>query len=201
MFFDRYSRRRRWIVGFVAVTTAVVIMLLTPPPKMVSGEFKMESTRKLSNFDIQWTNTLYQNNLKHIAFFFTFVKNWRCNVKFHKKCENTGKILKISCVRSNFVKFNIHFLGLPWEIYYRWLIISSALEECNILSIILLQGFCPLKIKITQFPDGFRLKLHVHGKWQTSDSTWRISQNRKWDKKSSKQFLWIKNCLKPLIYV
>ena len=53
MFFDRYSRRRRWIVGFVAVTTAVVIMLLTPPPKMVSGEFKMESTRKLSNFDIQ----------------------------------------------------------------------------------------------------------------------------------------------------
>ena len=133
MFFDRYSRRRRWIVGFVAVTTAVVIMLLTPAPKMVSGELKMESTRKLSNFDIQWTNTLYQNNLKHIAFFFTFVKDWRCNVKFHKKCENTGKILKISCVRSNFVKFNIHFLRLPWEIYYRWLIISSALEECNIL--------------------------------------------------------------------
>ena len=80
MFFDRYSRRRRWIVGFVAVTAAVVIMLLTPAPKMVSGEFKMESTRKLSNFDIQWTNTLYQNNLKHIAFFFTFVKDWRCNV-------------------------------------------------------------------------------------------------------------------------
>ena len=25
------------------------------------------------------------------------------------------------------------------------------------LLIILLQGFCPLKIKITQFPDGFRL--------------------------------------------
>ena len=24
--------------------------------------------------------------------------------------------------------------------------------------IILVQGFCPLKIKITQFPDGFRLK-------------------------------------------
>ena len=69
MFLDRYSRRRRWIVGCVAVTTAVVIMLLTPPPKMVSKEFKMESTGKLSNFDIQWTKTLYQNNLKHIAFF------------------------------------------------------------------------------------------------------------------------------------
>ena len=75
MFLDRYSRRRRWIVGCVAVTTAVVIMLLTPPPKMVSREFKMESTRKLSHFDIQWTKTLYQNNLKHIAFFFTFVKD------------------------------------------------------------------------------------------------------------------------------
>ena len=27
------------------------------------------------------------------------------------------------------------------------------------LEIILVQGFCPLKIKITQFPNGFRLKL------------------------------------------
>ena len=37
--------------------------------------FKTESTRKLSNFNIQWTKTLYQSNLKHIAFlFFTFFK-------------------------------------------------------------------------------------------------------------------------------
>ena len=35
---------------------------------------KTESTRKLSNFNFQWTKTLYQNNLKHIAFFFTFFK-------------------------------------------------------------------------------------------------------------------------------
>ena len=40
------------------------------------------------------------------------------NVKFHKNCENTGKILKISCVRCNFVKFDIHFLGLPSEIFF-----------------------------------------------------------------------------------
>ena len=32
------------------------------------------------------------------------------NVKFHKNCENTSKILKISCVRCNFVKFDIRFL-------------------------------------------------------------------------------------------
>ena len=39
------------------------------------------------------------------------------NVKFHKNCENTGKILKISCMRCNFVKFDIHFLGHSQEIF------------------------------------------------------------------------------------
>ena len=34
-------------------------------------------------------------------------------VKFHLNCENTGKILKISCVRCHLVKFDILFLGLP----------------------------------------------------------------------------------------
>ena len=38
-----------------------------------------ESTRKLSNFNCQWTKILYQNNLKHIAFFFRFFNCWRCN--------------------------------------------------------------------------------------------------------------------------
>ena len=36
----------------------------------------------------------------------------KLNVKFHKNCENTGKILNIHCVRCNFVKFDIHFLEL-----------------------------------------------------------------------------------------
>ena len=31
---------------------------------------KMESIRKLSNFNFQWAKTLQQNNLKNIAFFF-----------------------------------------------------------------------------------------------------------------------------------
>ena len=34
-------------------------------------------------------------------------------VKFHKNCEKTGKILKISCVRCHFLKLDIYFLGLP----------------------------------------------------------------------------------------
>ena len=37
---------------------------------LYSFDLKTESTRKLNNFDFQWTKTLYQNNLKHIAFFF-----------------------------------------------------------------------------------------------------------------------------------
>ena len=40
------------------------------------------------------------------------------NVKFNKNCEKAGKILKISCVRCNFVKFVILFLGLPSEIFF-----------------------------------------------------------------------------------
>ena len=43
------------------------------------GAFKTESIRKMSNFNFQWTTTLYQNNLKNIAFFFTFFKGYRCN--------------------------------------------------------------------------------------------------------------------------
>ena len=39
-----------------------------------SWNIKTGSTRKLSNFDFQWTKILYQNNFKHIAFFLTFFK-------------------------------------------------------------------------------------------------------------------------------
>ena len=38
------------------------------------------------------------------------------NVKFHKNCENTGQSLKISCERCNFVKFDIHFLGVSFSL-------------------------------------------------------------------------------------
>ena len=42
----------------------------------------------------------------------------KINVKFHKNRDYTGKILKLSSVRCNFVKFDIHFLTLPWEIFF-----------------------------------------------------------------------------------
>ena len=43
---------------------------------------KTESTRKLSNFKFEWTNTLYQNNFKNLkayCIFFTFFRGLRCS--------------------------------------------------------------------------------------------------------------------------
>ena len=42
----------------------------------------------------------------------------KMNVKIHKNCENTGKILKILCERCHFVKFVIYFLGFSREIFF-----------------------------------------------------------------------------------
>ena len=42
-------------------------------------QVKTESITKLNNFIFQWTKALYQNNLKHIAFFFTFFDGYKCN--------------------------------------------------------------------------------------------------------------------------
>ena len=38
--------------------------------QILAKGFTTESIRKLSNFNFQWTKTLYQNILGHIAFFF-----------------------------------------------------------------------------------------------------------------------------------
>ena len=51
---------------------------------------------------------------------------------------------------SNFTK-----LYLTHEIFRNLPVFS----QFNILQIILVQGFCPLRIKITQFPGGSRLKM------------------------------------------
>ena len=45
----------------------------------------------------------------------------------------------------------------------------------------LVQGFCPLKIKITQFPDGFRLNLvnvSLHCPWYFEDVEIHFSINK-----------------------
>ena len=40
---------------------------------------KTKSIRKVSNFNFQWTKTLYQNNFKYIAAFFTPFQGDECN--------------------------------------------------------------------------------------------------------------------------
>ena len=70
------------------------------------NQIKTESTGKLSSFNFHWTKTLYQNNLKNIAFCFYIYQglkmqlvicnnakenfSWeseKMNVKFHNNCE------------------------------------------------------------------------------------------------------------------
>ena len=46
-----------------------------PPPPLLRKILDPESIRILSNFNFQWTKTLYQSNLNNIAFFFTFFKS------------------------------------------------------------------------------------------------------------------------------
>ena len=52
------------------------------------------------------------------------------NVKFHKNCENAGKPLKISCERCNFVRFDIHFLGVSFSLVLK--VLKNVQKECNI---------------------------------------------------------------------
>ena len=123
------------------------------------NKFKTESFMKLSNFSFQWTKILYQNNLKHIAFFFTFFKTWRCN----KSSVITPKKISHGSLRkwiSIFTKLHLSYeicRDLPvfsqfWGnlafisrtprrnflwCHYRWLITSlgpkKCKKECNIL--------------------------------------------------------------------
>ena len=106
-------------------------------------QVKTESITKLNNFTFQWTKALYQNNLKHIAFFFTFFEGYKCNKLYEivfkkngfygssrKQASKASNFTKwnpthdnFTCVFSISVKFDIYFLGLQSKIvfggYYR----------------------------------------------------------------------------------
>ena len=88
--------------------------------------FKTESIRILSNFNFQWTKTLYQNNFKYIAFFFTLYEIlheitpkkiflWEPKTQTSKASNFTKWSLthdEFTCVFSIPVKFKIYFRGL-----------------------------------------------------------------------------------------
>ena len=64
-------------------------------------EIQTESIRKLSNFNFQWTKTLYQNILSHIAFFFTLFKAYKGN-KLYEITLNKRFLRKPEKINSNF---------------------------------------------------------------------------------------------------
>ena len=53
----------------------------------------------------------------------------KINVKSHKVTSYTWNLQNFSCVFTVLVKFDIYFLGLPWEIVFRLPIISIALKN------------------------------------------------------------------------
>ena len=66
--FDKYQRI--FTNGHLSKTN--ISFIPADSPYIHAWIFKTKSTSKLSNFNYQWTKTLYQNNLNNIAFFLHF---------------------------------------------------------------------------------------------------------------------------------
>ena len=70
------------VVNFFSQIIFVFLLLLGMvmyTNEVETKEIKPKFIRKLSNFNFQRTKTLYQNNFKHIAFFFTLFNGFKCN--------------------------------------------------------------------------------------------------------------------------
>ena len=133
----------------------------------------MEFIRKLSNFNFQWTKTLYRNNLNNIVFIFIFFKGYRYNqlsVKTLKTISHGGprKQMPIFTKIPEHSKCNMSFCSQALIRSFSLVLLQTTIvitsrpfekskKECDIVQIILVKGFCPLKTKITHFPDGFLL--------------------------------------------
>ena len=91
-------------------------------------DIKTKSIRKSSNFNFQWTNTLYQNIVSHIALFFTLFKGY----KYDKLCEITPK--EIGALENKFQisqelrkHRHAYWFHLICEIWGFWCLFSRAL--------------------------------------------------------------------------
>ena len=65
--------------------------------------------------------------------------------------------------------------------YINFIALEKCKKECNMIEIILVWGFCQLKIKITQFPDGFHLEFNfvsiIFFIFQTLSKTSKLSKD------------------------
>ena len=62
-----------------------------------------------------------------------------------------------------FVEISL-FLDFPWKFQANICILSfqkMKKKDCSILTTILVQGICPLKVEIAQFPIGFHLTVRT----------------------------------------
>ena len=78
-------------------------------------------------------------------------------VGLHKDCGNTGKIPKIPL--QDVILWNWHYFIFSGSLK-KFSLVLLQITNKHIYSpcfIIRVKGFCPLKIKITQFPEGFHL--------------------------------------------
>ena len=71
----------------------------------------------------------------------------------HNFCEYTGKILNISCLRCHSVKFDIHYLGLPWENFFG---VTTDEKERMQYAIILV-----LNVLVDSILNSMQLYIHV----------------------------------------
>ena len=76
----------------------------------------MEAIKKLSDFNFQWTKTLYKNILSHIAFFFTLFK---------------GCTFKIALFTDTAAILNLFDLEVLWDAQGAWarLVICKNIKD------------------------------------------------------------------------
>ena len=77
------------------------------------------------------------------------------------------KFSEVTCVLQFLWNLTYIFLGSHWEIVFGVITdnklylypLKNVKRNAVFFKIILVQGFCPLKVEIFQFPDGFRFNL------------------------------------------
>ena len=96
----------------------------------MKSSFKMESIRKLSNFNFQPTKTLHQKNFTHIASFITLFKGYSCNKLYEitlKKRFLWEPEKKETLKASNFTTWNLMHddftcvFSNPWNLKFIFL--------------------------------------------------------------------------------
>ena len=87
------------------------------------------------------------------------------NVKFHKMTSYTLNFQNFTCVFTILVKFDIHFLGLPWEIFFGVTTddllhlkpLKNVKKNAIFFKLFWYKVFVPWKYKITEFSGEFLL--------------------------------------------